>query len=147
MNQMLLLLIYSAKSVGIILIAACAGFILIKTNILKKESLQTLSKLVFFLMLPCLLFTKVAKSVNMERIAQFYILPISCVLYIFGGLFLGYIVAKLFKVKKEIFPLPVAASGFGFRIPWHFIYFSLSDWVFSPHVDLGIQSYFQQKTP
>lgn len=113
MNQMPLLFIYSAKSVGIILIAACAGAILIRTNAIKRESLQTLSKLVFFLMLPCLLFTKVAKSVHLESIAQFYILPVSCVIYIFAGLFLGYLAAKLFKIKKEIFFLPVAASGFG----------------------------------
>lgn len=113
MEQFYDLLTYSFKSVSTIIFACVAGALLVRFKVLNDEHLKFLSKIVFIVMLPCLLFTKVAGNDKLgELLKTSWILPLSCVFYIILGCGLGFIAAKLCRPKKEFFNGVVAASGF-----------------------------------
>ena len=113
MDQIPILFLYSVKAVGTVLLIAASGVLAVRFGIIKKDSLQLLSKLVFKLMLPCLLFSKISSSVDLARLKEFWILPVSCVIFISTGLMIGYFVIKLCKAEKEFFKPAVASIGFG----------------------------------
>lgn len=111
--EFLQLLGYSGKAVGIIILVALTGAILRRRGILKDESLTVLSKLVFNLTLPALLITKVAASVDINKLKQWWVLPPTCVIYILFGLLIGWVVVKVFHPKPEFSRSVIACCGFG----------------------------------
>lgn len=111
--SLLEIFIYSLKSVGTVLIVAAAGALIVRLNVLKKEHLHFLSRVVYFLMLPCLLMTKTAISFNFDKICEFYILPIACICFVFTGFFAGKIVFSFIKVKSDFQNSAVCACSFG----------------------------------
>ncbi|OGV57404.1 MAG: hypothetical protein A2X49_01255 [Lentisphaerae bacterium GWF2_52_8] len=113
MNELLPLSGYAAKAIGTVLLVAFAGAFLVRKKILSDESLAILSKLVFAMMLPCLLFSKVARTVNLEMLQTHWILPLSCVLFVLAGLFLGWLMGLLCRVETRFHPLLMVASSFG----------------------------------
>jgi hypothetical protein len=113
MSEIFELFIYASKSTGVIILAALAGFSLVKTEVLPEESLKFFSKAVFCVMLPCLLFSKMAESIDIETLKSLYILPVSCLIYIFAGLSLGWLATRLLKLSGNTSRAVIAASGFG----------------------------------
>jgi predicted permease len=112
MQEILKLLYSASQAVGTILLAAMGGALIVRFKLVAKDSLNILSKLVLYVMLPCLLFTKVSASINFERLISMWILPVSCVIYIFLGLFIGRIVAKICRPKPEMVPGITTAVAF-----------------------------------
>lgn len=103
---------YSSKAVGSIFLVAAAGAMLVRLKIISHESLRVLSQLVFFIMLPCLLFTKVAASVNLHQLAEYWIFPVSCVIYVVIGILIGMLAVKICHPRKEIKNGVIAAIAF-----------------------------------
>jgi predicted permease len=112
MHEIFKLLYSASQAVGTILLAAMAGALIVRFKLVTKDSLNVLSKLLLYVMLPCLLFTKVSASIHWERLMEMWILPVSCVLYIFLGLFIGRIVARLCRPKPEMVPGITTAVAF-----------------------------------
>ena len=113
MSQMLYLGIFSSKAVLTVLLVAAAGTFLVRLKFLEDESLRVLSQCVFAIMLPCLLFSKVAEKVDFAALKQYWAIPVSCVLFVTAGLLLGLIAAKLLKYPDYFFGAGIAASSFG----------------------------------
>lgn len=111
-SEMFELLYYATQSIGAILLAAMAGAFIVRYKLIKAESLETLSRLAFYLTLPCLLFVKVSASVDAGKVAQLWILPATCLLYIGVGLIVGKLTVKLFRPKPEMAPAVIAAVTF-----------------------------------
>ncbi len=102
MAEMLKLFYYAAQSIGAILLAAMAGAMIVRYKLIKAESLEMLSRLAFYLTLPCLLFVKVSASVHASQIGELWIFPATCVVYIGSGLVVGKLMVKLFRPKPEM---------------------------------------------
>lgn len=113
MNSFFELFYFASRAVGTIFFTAAAGALIVKFKIVSKDSLNMLSKLVFYIMLPCLLFTKVAQSVNLSRLSTYWILPVSCAGYIFLGLLIGKIAVKLCRPRAEMAPGVATSIAFG----------------------------------
>jgi predicted permease len=113
MLQALELLYFSAKSVILVFAVASLGVIFVRLKLLKDKHLKLISQFIFTASLPCLLFSKVAININLTRLKELWVLPFSCVLYVFVGLLLGLLTVKLCKPKKEFSRCVVASCGFG----------------------------------
>ncbi|QSH40193.1 AEC family transporter [Lentisphaerota bacterium ZTH] len=113
MDKFFELLPYSIKAVASIFLIAAAGTILVRYKILSQNSLQVISRLVFILFLPALLFTKVASSVTIYRLQEYWIFPVSCVIILISGTLTGLLLVKIFKPKEFIKNGVAAAVGFG----------------------------------
>lgn len=112
MDKFLELLPYSSKAVISIFLIALAGVFLVRSKIISKDSLKVLGSLVIYIFLPCLLFHKIAASVSWEQLQEYWVFPMTCVIYIFFGLLLGWITAKICKPRKEIEKGVIAAIAF-----------------------------------
>lgn len=106
------LLFYSAQAIFTIVLMAAGGIMLAKCKILDGNSLQILSKTIFYLLLPCMLFTSFAESINLDRLKELWILPVTGAIYILAGIGLGILAVKTLKIKTEFKNLVTASSGF-----------------------------------
>ncbi|MHB9138035.1 MAG: AEC family transporter [Victivallaceae bacterium] len=112
MQEILQLLLYSSKAVGSVMLIAGAGAMLVRFNIINREAMRTLGQLVYFLMLPCLLFTTLASTVNLQQLAEFWIFPVSCVIHVFTGILAGALTAKFCRPPEEMKAGVAAATAF-----------------------------------
>lgn len=112
MDKFLELLPYSCKAVISIFLAALAGAFLIRAKILNKASLKVIGQLILYILLPCLLFHKIAASVSWAKLQEYWVLPLTCVVYIVSGLALGWITVRICKPRKEIREAAIAAIAF-----------------------------------
>jgi len=112
MDKFLELLPYSSKAVISIFIIALAGVFIVRSKIISKDSLKVLGNLIVYMLLPCLLFHKIAASISWEQLQEYWVFPMTCVLYIFFGLLLGWITVKICKPRKEIESGVLAAITF-----------------------------------
>jgi predicted permease len=112
MNKFFELLPYSSQAVISIFLIALAGVILVRAKVVTKEALRVLGHLVVYLFLPCLLFHKITSCISLEQLKEFWVFPLTCVLYIFFGLILGWVTVKIFKPREEIRSGVMAAIAF-----------------------------------
>lgn len=112
MDKFLELLPHSSKAVITIFLIALAGVFLVRSKIISKDSLKVLGSLVIYIFLPCLLFHKIAASVSWEQLQEYWVFPMTCVIYIFFGLLLGWLTVKICKPRKEIEKGVIAAIAF-----------------------------------
>ncbi len=113
MKNFLELFWYAGSAVGSVFIIALAGAWLVRKEILPRNAMNTLSRLVFSLFLPCLLFSKVAESVSWAQLSEYWIFPVSCVVFIATGTLLGKLLVRLCRPRQVIANGIVAAIGFG----------------------------------
>jgi predicted permease len=112
MDNIFNLLFYSGKTVFSIFLIALSGVILVRRNIISRDSLRVLSQLVFFMFLPCLLFTKVTASVNLDQLKEYWVFPASCMIFISFGVMIGKLTVFLCKPREDMRPGVVAAISF-----------------------------------
>ncbi len=110
--QTLGLFYYSAQAIFTIVLMSAGGIILAKCKILDRDSLQILSKIIFYLLLPCMLFASFAQSISIDRLKELWILPVTGVIYILGGIALGATAVKLLGIRTEYRNIVKASSGF-----------------------------------
>ncbi len=113
MNDSLQLAFYAARAVGTVLLVSFAGAALVRLKVIQEDSLKTLSKVVFSLMLPCLFFAKTSERIDVEALKTYWAVPLSAAIFIGLGLAIGWTVSKLCKTSKEFFNASVVASAFG----------------------------------
>ncbi len=112
MDKFLELLPYSSKAVISIFLIALAGVFLVRGKIISRDSLKVLGNLIIHLLLPCLLFHKVSTSVSWEQLQKYWVFPMTCIIYIFFGLILGWLAAKICKPRKQMESGTIAAIAF-----------------------------------
>ncbi|WCJ25280.1 Auxin efflux carrier family protein [Euphorbia peplus] len=89
------------------------GFLLVKYQIISKPTLKILSKLVFVLFLPCLIFTYLGPSITLKKMIEWWFIPVNVVISTTIGCILGYMVALICQPPPELFRFTIIMTGFG----------------------------------
>jgi predicted permease len=84
-----------------------------RTQIVPKATFKLLSKLVFALFLPCLIFVHLGESVTLDNVLQWWFIPVNVLLSTAIGCALGYVVALICRPPPQFFRFTVIMTGFG----------------------------------
>ncbi|EEF35756.1 protein PIN-LIKES 2 [Ricinus communis] len=84
-----------------------------KTQITPKATFRLLSKLVFALFLPCLIFTELGESITFENIKLWWFIPVNVLLSTIIGFFLGLIVVAICRPPPEFNRFTIIMTAFG----------------------------------
>ncbi len=106
------LFFYSAQAVLTIVLMSAGGIILARLKLIDSNSLQVLSRIIFHLLMPCMLFASFAQTIDLDKLKELWILPLTAFIYIIGGIALGAAAAKIMKIKPERKSMVTASSGF-----------------------------------
>ncbi|HBC89581.1 MAG TPA: hypothetical protein DCZ94_21800 [Lentisphaeria bacterium] len=104
---------YSAQAIFTIVLMSIGGVILAKFKILDSSSLQTLSKVIFHLLLPCMLFASFTEKINFAKLMELWVLPVTGVIFIVTGLALGTLAVRMIRISPEYKSVVTATCGFG----------------------------------
>ena len=84
-----------------------------KLQVLTKNTFRLLSKLVFVLFLPCLIFTHLGQSITLENFILWWFIPVNVVISTAVGCILGYLVAIICRPPPEFFRFTIIMTAFG----------------------------------
>ncbi|XP_065882057.1 protein PIN-LIKES 2 [Euphorbia lathyris] len=84
-----------------------------KTKIIPKETFRLLSKLVFALFLPCLIFTELGENITLKNIALWWFIPVNVLLSTIIGFFLGLLVVVICRPPPEFNRFTIIMTAFG----------------------------------
>lgn len=82
-------------------------------NILTPAGRKLLNGLVFTLFLPCLIFTQLGRAVTMQKMLEWWFIPVNIVLASISGSLIGFIVALLVRPPKDYFKFTIVQIGIG----------------------------------
>ncbi|XP_022924894.1 protein PIN-LIKES 6-like [Cucurbita moschata] len=91
------------------------GFILASkyVNVLPASGRRLLNRLVFSLLLPCLIFSQLGQSITMEKFFQWWFIPANIVLTAISGSLIGLIVASIVRPPYPFFKFTIVQIGIG----------------------------------
>lgn len=98
-----------------VLCLAVIGLVLAhpKTEIIPRATFKLLSKLIFALFLPCLIFTELGESVSLESIPKWWFIPVNVLLStLFGGL-LGCLVVTICRPPPQFNRFVIVMTALG----------------------------------
>lgn len=84
-----------------------------KTQIIPKATFKLLSKLVFALFLPCLIFTELGESITLENISDWWFIPVNVLVSTAIGCFLGYLVVVICRPPPQFNRFTIVMTAFG----------------------------------
>ncbi|XVE72155.1 hypothetical protein DITRI_Ditri11bG0016300 [Diplodiscus trichospermus] len=84
-----------------------------KIQMIPKPTLKLLSKLVFFLFWPCLIFTHLGPVISADKFIHWWFIPVNVVISTAIGTILGLLVALICRPPPEFFRLTVIMTAFG----------------------------------
>ncbi|XP_038693922.1 protein PIN-LIKES 2 [Tripterygium wilfordii] len=84
-----------------------------RTQIIPKATFKLLSKLVFALFLPCLIFTELGESITLESIAQWWFIPVNVLVSTIIGCLLGCLVVAICRPPPEFNRFTIIMTAFG----------------------------------
>ena len=106
------LFFYSAQAILTIALMSAGGIILARLKLIDKNSLQIISRIIFHLLMPCMLFASFAQTMSLDKLKELWILPLTAFIYIIGGIAMGAAAVKILKIKPERKSMVTASSGF-----------------------------------
>lgn len=83
-----------------IFVLGSIGYILVKKNMLSQQGLDALSCLVIQIIFPALVLTQMLKNFNFSQYRQWWIFPLISLAIAIAGMFVGWVLLKLSKIKK-----------------------------------------------
>lgn len=84
-----------------------------KIQMIPRATLRLLSKLVFALFLPCLIFTYLGESITLENIAKWWFIPVNVLISTGIGCLLGFLVVIICRPPPQLVRFTIIATGFG----------------------------------
>ncbi|KAB2090636.1 hypothetical protein ERO13_A03G123100v2 [Gossypium hirsutum] len=84
-----------------------------KTQIIPRATFKLLSKLVFALFLPCLIFTELGESITIDSIARWWFIPVNVLISTFVGCLLGLLVVIICRPPPEYQRFTIVMTAFG----------------------------------
>ncbi|OAY31730.1 protein PIN-LIKES 2 [Manihot esculenta] len=84
-----------------------------KSQIIPKATFKLLSKLVFALFLPCLIFTELGESITLENFALWWFIPVNVLVSTIIGFFLGLLVVAICKPPPQFNRFTIIMTAFG----------------------------------
>jgi predicted permease len=82
-------------------------------QLIPKATFKLLSKLVFALFLPCLIFSELGSSITLENFKEWWFIPINVLLSTFFGCLLGFIVVTICNPPQRFNRFTIIMTGFG----------------------------------
>lgn len=82
-------------------------------NILPANGRKLLNGLVFSLLLPCLIFSQLGQAVTIEKMLEWWFIPMNVVLGSLSGSLIGFIVASLVRPPYPFFKFTIIQIGIG----------------------------------
>lgn len=84
-----------------------------KTQIIPRATFRLLSKLVFALFLPCLIFTELGESITLENFAMWWFIPVNVLVSTAIGCLLGYLVVIICRPPPQFRRFTIIMTAFG----------------------------------
>ncbi|CAF2195306.1 protein PIN-LIKES 2 [Brassica rapa] len=84
-----------------------------KTQLVPRATFRLLSKLVFALFLPCLIFTELGESITLDNIVRWWFIPVNVLLSTIIGSFIGYLVVLVCRPPPEFTRVTIVMTAFG----------------------------------
>ncbi|OMO88102.1 Auxin efflux carrier [Corchorus olitorius] len=84
-----------------------------KTQIIPRATFKLLSKLVFALFLPCLIFTELGESITFDSVAQWWFIPVNVLISTFIGCLLGFLVVLICRPPPQYKRFTIIMTAFG----------------------------------
>ncbi|RVW83507.1 Protein PIN-likeS 2 [Vitis vinifera] len=84
-----------------------------KLQVMSKATFRLLSKLVFVLFLPCLIFTHLGQSITGKNFVLWWFIPVNVIISTAVGCILGYLVAIICQPPPEFFRFTIIMTAFG----------------------------------
>ncbi|GMJ13309.1 PIN-LIKES 2 [Hibiscus trionum] len=84
-----------------------------RTQIIPRATFKLLSKLVFVLFLPCLIFTELGESITFDSIARWWFIPVNVLISTFVGCLLGFLVVLICRPPPEYKRFTIIMTAFG----------------------------------
>ncbi|KAL9230084.1 hypothetical protein vseg_005476 [Gypsophila vaccaria] len=84
-----------------------------KVKLVPKPTFKLLSKLVFALFLPCMIFTHLGQSITLENVTLWWFIPVNVIISTVVGSILGFIVALVCRPPPEYFRFTVIMTALG----------------------------------
>ncbi|KAL3640406.1 Protein PIN-LIKES 2 [Castilleja foliolosa] len=108
-------LIYSIPPLLKLICLTLIGLILAhpKTQLVPKATFKLLSKLVFALFLPCLIFVDLGETITLKNLIRWWFVPVNVILSTAIGAVLGFLVVKLCKPPPEYTRFTIIMTAFG----------------------------------
>ncbi|XP_050214129.1 protein PIN-LIKES 6 [Mercurialis annua] len=82
-------------------------------NILPANGRKLLNGLVFSLLLPCLIFSQLGQAVTLQKMIQWWFIPVNVVLGSISGSIIGFLVANVVRPPYPFFKLTIVQIGIG----------------------------------
>ncbi|KAK0573632.1 hypothetical protein LWI29_011193 [Acer saccharum] len=84
-----------------------------KTKIIPKATFKLLSKLVFALFLPCLIFTELGESITLSNMRSWWFIPVNVLISMIIGVFLGWLVVIICRPPPQLNRFTIVTTAFG----------------------------------
>uniref|UniRef100_A0A5B7BDE8 Auxin efflux carrier family protein n=1 Tax=Davidia involucrata TaxID=16924 RepID=A0A5B7BDE8_DAVIN len=84
-----------------------------KTQMVPKATFKLLSKLVFALFLPCMIFIHLGESITLKNFILWWFIPVNVIVSTVIGCVLGYLVALICRPPPEFFRFTMIVTAFG----------------------------------
>ncbi|KAF5201089.1 Auxin efflux carrier-like protein [Thalictrum thalictroides] len=84
-----------------------------KYQLVPRATFKLLSKLVFALFLPCLIFTHLGEAITLANVAKWWFIPVNVVISTGIGCILGYFVVLICRPPPEYVRFTIIMTGFG----------------------------------
>ncbi|KAB2604454.1 transporter C5D6.04 [Pyrus ussuriensis x Pyrus communis] len=84
-----------------------------KTELIPRATFKLLSKLVFALFLPCLIFTELGGSITLENFIKWWFIPFNVLVSTLIGCFLGYLVVIICRPPPQLNRFTIIMTAFG----------------------------------
>lgn len=84
-----------------------------RTQIIPKATFKLLSKLVFALFLPCLIFTHLGQSITLKNFALWWFIPVNVLVSTAIGCILGYLVVIICRPPPQFIRFTIIMTAFG----------------------------------
>ncbi|KAI3451807.1 hypothetical protein Pfo_008472 [Paulownia fortunei] len=84
-----------------------------KTQLVPRATFKLLSKLVFALFLPCMIFIHLGQTITLKNFVRWWFIPVNVILSTVIGCVLGLLVAKICRPPPEYFRFTIIMTGFG----------------------------------
>ncbi|KAL3683318.1 hypothetical protein R1sor_001340 [Riccia sorocarpa] len=94
-----------------------------KIHMIKPMTTQLLSKLVFALFLPCLIFSELGAAVTLENMMSWWFIPVNVILSTVIGCLVGVVVAVICRPPPRFYRFVIVMTGIGVA------YIAFSTWI------------------
>ncbi|ONM36871.1 PIN-formed protein14 [Zea mays] len=114
-TSVLSMLKYAVLPIAKVFTVCFMGFLMASkyVNILQPNGRKLLNGLVFSLLLPCLIFSQLGRAITIEKMIQWWYIPVNIVVGAVSGSLIGFVVASIIRPPYPYFKFTVIHIGIG----------------------------------